>query len=163
MGYGNQFTDRIKTEKNVINIETMTLRVWIAEIESVAFGKDSRRSVLAMRGLKDEAEGLHRVLTNFGTQQSMIVAPTSSVDMQRAQALATMNNIQGQTPPMQALPGAIAAAIQSAATPAAAAAGAPPTAPEAAPPIIQYNCASCEPAYKEGAKFCPDCGTRRES
>jgi hypothetical protein len=163
MGYGNQFTDRIKTEKNVINIETMTLRVWIAEIESVAFGKDSRRSVLAMRGLKDEAEGLHRVLTNFGTQQSMIVAPTSSVDMQRAQALASMNNIQGQTPPMQALPGAIAAAIQNVAAPGAAAAVATPTQPEATPPIIHYHCPSCEAAYKEGAKFCPDCGTRRES
>jgi hypothetical protein len=93
----------------------------------------------------------------------MIVAPTSSVDMQRAQALASMNNIQGQTPPMQALPGAIAAAIQNAAAPGAAATVATPTQPEATPPIIHYHCPSCEPAYKEGAKFCPDCGTRRES
>lgn len=155
MDYGNQFTDRIKTEKKVINIETMTLRVWVAEIESVAFGKDSRRSILAMRGLKDKAEGLHRVLKDFGTQQSMIVAPTSSVDMQRAHALASMNNIQGQTPPMQALPGAIATAIQNASNTGSAATPAP-----AAMPVTLYKCPSCEPAHAEGAKFCPDCGSR---
>lgn len=153
MDYGNQFTDRIKTEKKIISIETMTLRVWVAEIESVAFGKDSRRSILAMRGLKDKAEGLHRVLKDFGTQQSMIVAPTSSVDMQRAHALASMNNIQGQTPPMQALPGAIASAIESSVKSAAV------TAPDAPPPA-RYHCPSCAPAHAEGAKFCPDCGTR---
>lgn len=155
MDYGNQFTDRIKTEKKVINIEAMTLRVWVAEIESVAFGKDSRRSILAMRGLKDKAEGLHRVLKDFGTQQSMIVAPTSGVDMQRAHALASMNTIQGQTPPMQALPGAITTAIQNAATLGTAVTSATSTLSSA-----QYNCQGCEPARLEGAKFCPDCGSR---
>jgi len=162
MDYGNQFTDRIKTEKKVINVETMTLRVWIAEIESVAFGKDSRRSIIAMRGLKDQAEGLHRVLKDFGTQQSMIVAPTSSVDLQRAHALASMNNIQGQTPPMQALPGAIATAIQSAANPEITETSAAPAPTPAAEirPAAQPNCQSCDTAKLEGAKFCPDCGTR---
>lgn len=33
IAFGNQFTDRIKTQKQVINIETMTLRVWVAELQ----------------------------------------------------------------------------------------------------------------------------------
>ena len=160
MDYGNQFTDRIKTEKKVINIETMTLRVWVAEIESVAFGKNSGRNILAMRGLKDKAEGLHRVLKDFGTQQSMIVAPTSTVDMERAHAMASMNNIQGQTPPMQALPAAISTAIQNAANTGADANPAAPNAPSEGRSTVEINCPSCESAHLEGAKFCPDCGTR---
>ncbi|NJA89806.1 zinc ribbon domain-containing protein, partial [Rhodocyclus tenuis] len=114
MDFGNQFTDRIKTQKQVINVESMTLRVWIAEVESVTFGKDMPRAILGMRGLKDEAEALHQHLHNFGAQQSMVIAPTSSVDVQRAQALSFMNQAGGAASGAAALPGAIAQAITSA-------------------------------------------------
>ena len=112
MDYGNPLTDSVKTEKKVINIESMTLRVWVAEIESVAFGKDTPRSIVAMRGLKAEAEGLHRVLHAFGAQQSMVVAPTSNVDLQRAQALAAMNQSGGNgASPAAAALAAVTAAL----------------------------------------------------
>ena len=51
LDYGNQFGDRVRTQKQVINIETMTLRVWVAQLETVSFGKDSVRAILGMRGL----------------------------------------------------------------------------------------------------------------
>ena len=42
---------------------------------------------------KDEAEGLHAHLKSFAQQQSMIVAPTSTVDLQRAHSLGVMNQV----------------------------------------------------------------------
>ena len=86
LDFGNQFTDRVRSNKRLINVETMTLRVWVAEIDTVAFGKDSKRSILAMRGLKDEAQGLHRVLREFALQQSVLVTPSSHADLKRVKA-----------------------------------------------------------------------------
>ena len=166
MDYGNQFTDSVKTEKKVINIEAMTLRVWVAEIETVAFGKDTPRSIVGMRGLKTEAEGLHRILKEFGAQQSMIVAPTSHVDLQRAHALASMNQASAATSgAARGLPAAIASAIrETSANPAAphdaGDESAAPTVPPTVPPPILFNCPACAPAYAQGAKFCPECGSR---
>lgn len=156
MDYGNQFTDRIKTQKDVINIESMTLRVWIAEIETVTFGKDAVRSILGMRGLIDEAEALHAHLKNFGQQQSMIVAPTSGFDLQRANALGIMNQLGGKgIEASQALPDAIVDAIQNAAEERKQ----PDTeATESANEAV--ICKQCQPSSNAGMKFCPDCGTR---
>jgi hypothetical protein len=162
MDYGNQFTDKVKTQKQVINIESMTLRVWIAEIETVTFGKDARRTILGMRGLKDEAEGLHAHLKSFGQQQSMIVAPTSGVDLQRANALGVMNQLgkQGNENVLE-LPAAIASAINKAAGD-----GEEQTAKVTEPlhpaPETQAEpeCLQCKPSAQAGMKFCPDCGSR---
>ncbi|MFT3850659.1 MAG: zinc ribbon domain-containing protein [Propionivibrio sp.] len=146
MNFGNQFTDRVKTQKQVINVESMTLRVWIAELESVAFGKDTLRSIVGMRGLKDEAEALHAHLQSFGQQQSMIVAPTSGVDMQRAQALGMMNEAtKAKSPEAGILPAPVALAIASVAD---------------QPPTAEAGCTNCGAAIENGAAFCAQCGTR---
>jgi len=145
MDYGNRFTDSVKTEKKVINIEAMTLRVWVAEIETVAFGKDTARSIVGMRGCKTEAEGLHRILKDFGVQQSMIVAPTSNIDLQRAQAMSAMN---------QVVASAALSALPATATTAHVMAHA------SAPAPLHFNCPACAPAHAQGAKFCPECGSR---
>lgn len=161
MDYGNQFTDRVKSQKQVINVETMTLRVWIAEVETVSYGKDSGRTILAMRGLRDEAVALHLHLTNFGQQQSMFVAPTSTVDLQRASSLSAMNKIGGQgVDGTQELPSTIADAIRKAAG-------------ESTPHIVEtetiapFNpvttiptCPQCNAHAQFGMKFCPDCGSK---
>lgn len=96
LDYGNQFTDRIKTEKQVINIETMTLRVWVAQLESVSFGKDSQRWLVGMRGLQDQARYFSQHLIAFAGNQSIIVSPTSGADMQKVAALGAINQIGGQ-------------------------------------------------------------------
>lgn len=147
MDFGNQFTDRIKTQKQVINVESMTLRVWVAELETTAFGKDSPRYILGMRGLKDEADALHAHLTQFGQQQSMVIAPTSNVDLQRAQALGVMNQVGGTpSPAAVALPGAVAQAISQAATSASVA------------PVAR-SCPACNAVVESEARFCQECGT----
>ena len=167
MDYGNQFTDSVKTEKKVINIESMTLRVWVAEIETVAFGKDTPRSLVGMRGLTAEAQGLHRILHDFGRQQSMVVAPTSAVDLQRAQTLAAMNQTRGGTGAVAGVAASLAAALAVPQTPPNAASEADSVAAASGgsvPPTgVQFNCPACQPAYSNGAKFCPGCGTRLAS
>lgn len=149
MDFGNQFTDRVKTQKQVINVESMTLRVWVAEIESVTFGKDTPRAIIGMRGLKDEADSLHLHLQNFGAQQSMVIAPTSNIDVQRTQALSLMNQVGGTSSGVSTLPGALAQAITNATNTPAAQASVTPT-----------MCPSCETPVEFGASFCGECGTR---
>ncbi len=53
--FGNVISDRLHTQKSLINVETATLRVWLVELQSVVFGKDGRRYIRAMIGKKDEA------------------------------------------------------------------------------------------------------------
>ena len=104
MDFGNVLSDRVKTQKQVISIDNMTLRVWVAEINTVAFGKDSRRTVLAMRGLKDEAGSLFKHLATFAGEQSMVVAPTSNRDVERVSALGVLNKAAGSVDAPPTLP-----------------------------------------------------------
>jgi len=164
MDYGNKFTDRVQSKKQVINIETMTLRVWIAEVETVTYGKNSIRSILAMRGLKDEAAALHLHLTTFGQQQSMFVAPTSSVDLQRASSLGAMNQIGGKgIDGLHALSGSVADALKKATVDDQSV----ESHMEHQPPVDAHDdsnnspsCPQCQTPTQPGMKFCPDCGTR---
>lgn len=80
---GNDFTSQMKTAKRITNIETMTLRVWAAELDSVIFGKHSSngrpsvRQVYGLRGAQDYARPMLQHLVEFAQQQSVIVAPTT--------------------------------------------------------------------------------------
>ena len=69
LDYGNVLSDSLKTHKNLVNVETATLRVWIVELHSVVFGKDEPRVVRAMVGRKDEAQLLAESLAAFAQPQ----------------------------------------------------------------------------------------------
>lgn len=133
--YGNQWTDRLKTQKQVINVENMTLRVWVAQLESVTFGKNAERFITAMHGVPDQTAWLSQHLSQFAAEQSMIVAPSAQADQAKLQSLAAVN--QGVSAP--ALPAALRNQAQGASA---------TTCPECAQPI--------EPA----ALFCSHCGLR---
>jgi hypothetical protein len=90
--YGNVLQDRLKTRKNIINIETATLRLWIVELQSVVFGKDNQRYMRAMIGRKQDAQTLLDSLTAFAAQQSVVVAPTAVQDEQRIAAMTRFGN-----------------------------------------------------------------------
>lgn len=93
MDFGNRLTGQIKTEKQVTNIETMTLRVWVAQIETVSFGKGAQRWLVGMSGLPDKAQYLAHHLSRFAGNQSIIVAPTAAADMQKVGALGALNKL----------------------------------------------------------------------
>ena len=38
MNFGNHLKDTIQSEKNIINIDGMTLRVWVTQLQTVVFG-----------------------------------------------------------------------------------------------------------------------------
>ncbi|HET8871215.1 MAG TPA: hypothetical protein VFM48_12265, partial [Aquabacterium sp.] len=44
----NMLSSRLQTESQITRVESMTLRVWRARVESVAFGKDAPRQVTAL-------------------------------------------------------------------------------------------------------------------
>lgn len=144
--YGNQFTDHIKTQKDIVNVESMTLRVWVAEIETVSFGKGSPRWLVGMRGLPDKAHYLCSHLSQFAGEQSMIIAPTSNADMQKVAALSAMNQFS-------AAPAKAPAALANAAETVLARMGAPGVMPG------RHACPVCQTSNESDARFCTECGT----
>lgn len=144
LDYGNQFTDRIKTEKQVINIETMTLRVWVAQLETVSFGKNSQRWLVGMRGMQDKARYISQHVIEFAGNQSIIVSPTSVADMQKVAALGAINQVGGgQAVDARAM---MLGAIDSAGLTAV-----------SLPEIV---CQACRAVLEPETAFCSNCGTK---
>lgn len=91
--FGSQLTDHVQTQKHTTNIETMTLRVWVVEIDTVCFGKNGVRTIVGMRGLPDKSRYLASHLAQFAGKQSVIVAPTTQEDMHKIAALGVLNKL----------------------------------------------------------------------
>lgn len=88
---GNRYTSNLHSSTQVVKIEGMTFRLWVAEIHSVAFGKDGRRHILSMLGQPELAEALARRLKAFITSQATLVQVGTSGDQERAAATGMMN------------------------------------------------------------------------
>jgi hypothetical protein len=144
MHIGNQISGNVQTMKNVINIESMTMRVWVSEIDTVVFGKDDARQLVGMRGLQGMADELSASLKGFGETRSMVVAPTSAQDMERAQKIGMVGQLVSQpmTPPSTLLATAGLASAQPAAT------------------AECVRCPKCNAVADDDARFCGECGTR---
>ena len=130
MSVGNQLTSQIHSSKNVINVESMTMRVWVSEIDTVIFGKDGARQLVGMRGLPALAEVLASTLKGFGETRSAIIAPSSPQDLERAHNLAVMSKVIGNEDPLSRAPMV-------------------PAAP---------SCTHCAAALDASDRFCGECG-----
>lgn len=98
MNFGNQLKDTLQTHKTVINVESMTLRVWITHLNTVVFGhginsEQRRRTIINMVGLKDESRAFLSHIKNFIKSQSMLMNPNSEEDVRRVTALSQLNAI----------------------------------------------------------------------
>lgn len=149
--FGNQYADRTQTQREVINTENMTLRVWAAELDTVAFAKDAPRFIIGISGRPDMAKRYAHSLIDFAGQQSIMVAPTATVDLQKAAVLAAMNQAAGPvgTPIGAALLGQ--GLSPAAVMPAMAASG-------ATQPVTL--CPACRTPIEPDSGFCGQCGTR---
>lgn len=105
--FGNVLSDRLHTQKSLINIETATLRVWLVELQSVVFGKDGRRYIRAMIGKKDEAQALAESLVAFAGNQSVVVAPTAREDVEKVASMARLAAASAETAALGAAAGAL--------------------------------------------------------
>ncbi len=142
---GAPFTDRLRTEKDIVSVNDMSLRVWVAEVDSVTFGSESERRIVGLRGLTDRASALRRQLETFAADQSSVDMPTARRDIEKIAALGALNQ-RGSRPTS---PEALLKAMGDAAAPV----GAPTDAPKT-PPF----CPRCGAATSIDARFCASCG-----
>ncbi|WGS48079.1 zinc ribbon domain-containing protein [Paraburkholderia sp. D15] len=155
MNLGSQFTDRVRTESDVVAVHDMSVRVWVAEIDSVTFGRDHRRMIVGMRGLPDEARELRTLLEQCAQQQTVVVAPTSQRDIEKIALSGSLNKVSdsggaGLLPEkLRDALGGNAAAEHGTQTPAHTQTPAP----------SKPQCKACGETLEPGSRFCAHCGT----
>ena len=151
IGTGNQLNSQLQTQNEVARVESMTLRVWRARVESVVFGKDSVRQVTAMFSTTQEARELAQALAAFADQQSVFIAPKAQADSQRLQFL--------QSTEAMLTPGTAAAdpRLPHSPVPQAPPVAAPAADAPASSKLARY-CTECGAALPTAAKFCSECG-----
>lgn len=156
MNIGNQFSTALSTSKKVINVETMTMRVWVAELSSVILHKDGVRDLIGMRGRPDLASYYADHLTGFARQLATVVAPVNPVDQARIGAISQVQRDSGLLPAGGAgLLGGMAAG-----TPAPPSRSQPLVTTEPAPEARGGYCTNCGTALTSGARFCAGCGAK---
>ena len=149
IGTGNQLSSRLQTENDVVRVESMTLRVWRARIESVVFGKDGGRQVTAMYATSQEAVRLASDLEDFAARQSVFIAPRAPEDRQRIDVLQATEALMNDNAP----------ARQQAALEGANAAQAALRVASAGPaPAVARFCTACGAKATAEARFCSACG-----
>jgi hypothetical protein len=108
--FGNVVHDRFRSQKTVTNVEDMTLRMWVADIDSVCYGRNEPRFIVGLAGNGNESQRLAQHLAGFARSQAVIVSPTSARDAERASQMNEMNRsagLRGPATPIVPLPGAI--------------------------------------------------------
>lgn len=152
---GNQLQDRVFTERDVVNVENMTLRVWVMQLRSVVFGHHGQgsrtpRIITGMLSQPDKAEYLKNLVRQFAAEQSIVIAPTANEDARRMATMGALNQLGGGPSPaltQEGMPQAAVAAVAASAVSVA-------TAAEAG-----VFCSACGAENQPGHRFCEQCGT----
>jgi hypothetical protein len=148
VGLGSQWTDRVRSERTVVNVESMTLRAWVVRTRSVIFSYRDQaigaRTLVGMTGDIDAARGWTQQVRQFAQAQSSLVVPGANEDARRLQQLSAANQLAGSAAPPQALLG-----------------GVPPATPHAGQPLaaVARHCTGCGAPLAADARFCQRCGT----
>lgn len=161
IGTGNALSSKINTHNEMVRVESMTLRVWRARIESVAFSKDGERRITAMFSTDKEARELAQHLAEFGQAQSSLVAP-SQADRERIAMLGATENQLSRLTEAQPLTDT-KAQLQQAII--GASGGVPAVTPDAKPQGADQEagpkyCHACGQQLMAMARFCSACGTQ---
>lgn len=166
---GNRLQDRVFTARDVVNVESMTLRVWVMDLRSVVFGHQSQGSVTGriitgMVSRPAEAQYLKNLVSQFASEQSIVVAPRAAEDAQRMAALGSLNQLGATGNAAVALPAA--AVMQAVGVMASPAEGVGEEGDvalmAAAAPVARpsNHCRSCGTASLPEDTFCGNCGMR---
>lgn len=156
---GNRLQDRVFSEREVVTVEHMTLRVWVTQIRTVVFGHHgdgsaTARALTAMSGMPDQAGYLRDLVTRFAGDQSIVVAPGSQEDARRMVNLNALNQLGGGHAVAPPLPSPLQGATFVEPAAVAASSGGEPHGDAPA------HCSQCGAAPRSAATFCEDCGTR---
>lgn len=87
---GNQFKANTQSSSTLTRVETV--RVWVTDIVSVAFGKDGHRSIIAMASGDSVAKSMADRLIAFAAEQSSITVPTAIRDVERAKSISALDS-----------------------------------------------------------------------
>lgn len=162
---GNRLQDRVFTERDVINVESMTLRVWVTQLRSVVFGHQShgsatRRIITGMLGQPKEAEYLKNLVAQFAGQQSIVVAPGSVEDARRMAGMGALNQLGATSGANTTLLAAFAAdvSLQAAQSGEKHADNLRTAEITAAPRQPDRFCSACGVRNERDARFCESCG-----
>lgn len=158
---GNRLQDRVFSERDVINVENMTLRVWVMQLRSVVFGHQSQgsatqRVITGMMSLPRDSEYMAELVRRFAGEQSIVVAPTAVEDARRMAAIGSLNHVGHAGNAQVGLPaGALSDALLQAAQPA----GSVAQATVSAAPRKAVFCTHCGTPNDAAHAFCESCGT----
>src|SRR5690606_31228185 len=81
----------VQSSSTLTRVEDAKLRVWVADITSVAFGKDGNRSVIAMAPADSVAKSIADRLVAFAANQSAVATPTAGRDLARASSIGRLD------------------------------------------------------------------------
>lgn len=96
LSIGNQMTGKALSNSTLTRVEDATLRVWVTDIVSVAFGKDGSRSIMALAPVDGVAKTMADKLVKFAADQSSIATPMSQRDVGKANAIRALDrSLQG--------------------------------------------------------------------
>jgi hypothetical protein len=84
---GNRFRGHVQSDSTLTRVEGATLRVWVAHIASVAFGRDGKRTIIAMAAADDAARSMVNSLVAFAADQCVVPALTAKRDLARASSI----------------------------------------------------------------------------
>jgi hypothetical protein len=89
---GNRFRAHAQSSSTLTRVEDATLRVWAADIVSVAFGKDGRRCIIAMTQSDNVAKSTADRLLAFAANQSVVAIPTADRDLARSSLIGGLDS-----------------------------------------------------------------------
>ena len=92
MRIGNQLSGYVQSRTTITRVQDATLRMWVADITTVAFGKANKRFILGMAPADSYAKATVSDLKLFALSQSSIAAPTSISDIEIAKSIGYMNS-----------------------------------------------------------------------
>jgi hypothetical protein len=168
---GNRLQDRVFTEREVVNVENMTLRVWVVQLRSVVFGHHSHGSVTprvinGMSSNPQDAQYLRDLVRRFAGEQSIVVAPSTTEDARRMASLAVVNQVgAGHAMPLPLDAGGVQpSALQThvaavATTELRANVELQPSAPAHMSANDARFCSACGTRSEQANAFCEGCGT----
>jgi hypothetical protein len=84
---GNRFRGHVQSDSTLTRVEGATLRVWVADIVSVAFGRDGKRTIVAMAAADDTAKSMVNSLVAFAANQCVVPSLTAERDLACASSI----------------------------------------------------------------------------
>lgn len=93
MRIGNQWRGNVQSRATLTRIENASLRIWMCDIRTIAFGKDGQRFIMSMESVDHDMEKMSDGLINFALNQSSIATPTSDIDLKKTDLLAKMDRM----------------------------------------------------------------------